>query len=103
MNFGLSAQDIGLIKGVLENHPEITSVKIFGSRAMGNYRANSDIDMALWGDIGFDNLSSIKDDLESLPLPYKFDVVDYEAITHLPFKDHIDEHGRDFYINDVIQ
>lgn len=46
-HLGLTQQEQDLICGVLRAHPEIAEAKIFGSRAKGNSRPNSDIDLAL--------------------------------------------------------
>ena len=44
INTGLKAEDIEAIKRVMQQHPGIISVVLYGSRAKGNYRNNSDID-----------------------------------------------------------
>ena len=44
-NFGLSEKTIEIIKKLLSNYPQIKKVKIFGSRAKGNYKPSSDIDI----------------------------------------------------------
>lgn len=95
--FGLNETDRKLIAGVFERHPNIANVQIFGSRAMGNFRPNSDIDIALWGQINHQHLGKIIADLDDLPLPYQFDVVLYDDIKNNDFKKHIDEFGIDFY------
>lgn len=96
--FGLSDEDIALIRGVFERHPSVGKIRVFGSRAMGNFRPNSDIDLALSGRIDPDELATVLDELEALPLPYKFDVAIYGDISHAPFREHIDRYGKDFPI-----
>ena len=96
-NFGLRAEERELICGVLKNHTEVTSAKIFGSRAKGNFRHNSDIDLALSGDIPFLNIARIAGELDDLPLPYKFDIQAYDSVRHTPLLDHIDRVGMLFY------
>ena len=49
--FGLTDSERGLVCDVLRRHEEVTAAKIFGSRAKGNFEPNSDIDLALWGNI----------------------------------------------------
>ncbi|MCW0484384.1 nucleotidyltransferase domain-containing protein [Gaoshiqia sediminis] len=49
MKFGLSETTISLLCSVFENYPEIEEVIIYGSRAKGNYREGSDIDITLKG------------------------------------------------------
>jgi predicted nucleotidyltransferase len=95
--FGLSDSEQELICGVLRRHDEVTEVKIFGSRAKGNFEPNSDIDLALWGNISLPVLATIAGELDELPLPYTFDVQVYETIRHQPLREHIDRAGRNFY------
>jgi len=46
--FGLKEEIIEEIKGILKRHREITGALIFGSRARGDYKYNSDIDIAVY-------------------------------------------------------
>lgn len=47
--FGLSNTVISEICNVFKMYPDIEEVLIFGSRAKGNYRTGSDIDLAAKG------------------------------------------------------
>ncbi len=96
--FGLTDSEQELIRGVLRRHEEVTEAKIFGSRAKGNSQPNSDIDLALWGNLLISVLSTIVGELDELPLPYTFDVLAYVAIRHQPLREHIDRVGRCFYV-----
>ena len=71
--FGLSEQVLSQIKEVIQKYDY--KFVIFGSRAKGNFKDNSDIDIAVWGDIDFDEKVKIKDELTSLNIPYFIDVV----------------------------
>ena len=93
-NFGLSQRTINEIKTYFENKSEIEKAVIFGSRAKGNYTTGSDIDFALWTN---GNISQILSDLEDLPTPYKFDIVDYKNLTNEKLKNNIDNNGILFY------
>jgi uncharacterized protein len=98
--YGLTDAEQELICGVLRRHSEVAEAKIFGSRAKGNFRPNSDIDLALWGNLSFSTLAAIAGELDELPLPHTFDVQAYDAIGHAPLREHIDRVGRDFYLRD---
>lgn len=98
MNFGLSNRDIHLIKTVFIANRAIKQVKIYGSRAMGNYRKGSDIDLAFYTDDEHDTSAAIKEALELLPTPYLFDVTHYNTLTHQGLKQHIDDYGKLIYI-----
>ncbi|MCL2445210.1 MAG: nucleotidyltransferase domain-containing protein [Oscillospiraceae bacterium] len=90
MKFGLSCAQIELICTTL-NQAGVCKAVVFGSRAKGTWRNNSDIDLAVWGNKL--NLGKLKDDLEELPMPYSFDVVQYTHITHAALREHIDNVG----------
>lgn len=47
--FGLKDDLILKFREVFAKYPEIDQVLIYGSRAMGNYRSGSDIDLVLVG------------------------------------------------------
>jgi predicted nucleotidyltransferase len=89
--------------GLSEKHTEmiIHTLKVggaqkavlFGSRAKGGWRGNSDIDIAVFGD-GL-NLGALYSRLDELPMPYKFDVVAYDAVKHAPLREHIDRVGKE--------
>jgi len=96
MKFGLGTADIKQITAVLIVFPEIQQALIFGSRAMGNYKNGSDVDLALKGeDITHEIISAVKYRLnEETTLPYFFDVVHYETLKNEDLKSHIDEFGK---------
>lgn len=95
MKFGLRKDDLDYILKAIVKLPEIEKAVIFGSRAKGNYKPGSDIDLAIYGDkITFDTISALKTMLEEEgPLPYFFDVVDYTHLSHKELKEHIDRVG----------
>lgn len=95
--FGLTDSEQEKICDVLRHHNEVTEAKIFGSRAKGNFQPNSDIDLALWGNIPFSTLATIAGELDELSMPYTFDVQAYDAIRHRPLREHIDRAGLNFY------
>ena len=95
--FGLGPQGLNLVREVFARHSEVSEVKVFGSRAMDRFEPGSDVDLAVWGDINLDLIARIAAELDQLPLPYKFDVQAYDAIQHLPLKEHIDRIGRTLF------
>jgi uncharacterized protein len=64
-----------LVRGVLARHARIQTAMLFGSRAKGTHTENSDIDLALTGDVDSLYAESIAAELEELPLACKFDVL----------------------------
>lgn len=96
--FGLSEKSFELIKETLTRFDEVHEAIIFGSRAMGNYKKGSDVDIALKGNLKEDTLLKISVILDQeLPLPYFFDIVDYDSLANQGLKTHIDEDGILFF------
>lgn len=95
MKFGLRESDLAYINEVLNKYDVIDKTVIFGSRAKGNYKPGSDIDLALSGNhINFDTVAKVKYELEEKGgLPYFVDVVDYSHLNHEGLKEHIDRVG----------
>ncbi|MBZ4687965.1 MAG: polymerase subunit beta [Clostridiales bacterium] len=100
MRFGISQKSFDLIIEALSGWTEIEKAVIFGSRAIGNYKKGSDIDLAIYGaQITAHTVNALSVMLnEELPLPYYFDVVHYESLKHEPLKVHIDTHGKLLYL-----
>lgn len=98
MNFGLKVKDIDNIKKVFANYNDVNKVIIYGSRAMGNYRNNSDIDLVMFGNnLNLSVLSKIETDLDDLLLPYKIDLSIFAYIDNKDLIDHIKQNGIVFY------
>jgi len=97
--FGLSTEDLNYIVLILKQIPQIEKAIIFGSRAQGNYKKGSDVDIAIVGEkIDFNIVAHLHSRLEEQsPMPYFFDIVDYTHLQHLKLKQHIDEIGKVFY------
>ncbi|GAA0463670.1 nucleotidyltransferase domain-containing protein [Alkalibacillus silvisoli] len=95
MNFGLKNEDLNEINNLLSRYPEVEKVIVFGSRAMGNYKKGSDVDLAIMGkEITQETLNQINFWLnEESSMPYFFDVIQYEQISNDSLKQHIDESG----------
>lgn len=98
--FGLSEKTTNILKEFFKKFPQIKEVKIYGSRAKGNFKKGSDIDFALYGDIDFRLESKISYEIDELPTPYKYDITPYETLNHEGLKDHIDRVGKTFYVKE---
>ena len=97
--FGLIERDIEYIVKAMKKFNEIEKAIVFGSRAIGNYKKGSDVDIAIIGD-GIDSKTVYKlDDYlnEVYPLPYFFDILQYNCITNENLKKHIDNEGKIIY------
>ena len=94
-DFGLSARVRGLICGVLETHPGVDKAIVYGSRAKGNYRTGSDIDLTLDApQLTFSELLRIDSELDDLMLPYSFDLSLLKQIENPGLLNHIAKVGK---------
>ena len=94
---GLSRRETDLICGVLCRHPEITAAMLYGSRAKGTHRPESDVDLAIQGDVDQLRAESIAAEMDDLPLPYRFDVQAYATIQSAALRDNIKHTGLVIY------
>jgi predicted nucleotidyltransferase len=95
---GLDARARSLVHAVLARHPEVSEARIFGSRALERHRPESDVDLALYGDVDDVLANRIAGELDELPLPYAFDVCAYSQLRHSPLREHIDRVGRRLFV-----
>ena len=95
MTGGLSDKHWQQILKVITKHPNIHEIILYGSRAMGNFREGSDIDLALKGDnITSKQLTQIGLDYENLYFPWRLDMTLYEEITNDQLREHINRVGK---------
>jgi predicted nucleotidyltransferase len=94
---GLIPHELRLVADVFQRHPEVRSVKLFGSRAKGTNAPYSDVDLAVWGDVDAIRAESIAAELDELPLPYRFEVMPFESIKLRSLREHIERVGITIY------
>jgi len=96
---GLYKPDMEAIVAVLSQEPKVDQALIFGSRAKGNFKNGSDIDLALKGEkLDFNTVSQISYRLnEETAMPYRFDVLNYHGIQEPSLLEHIDMVGIELY------
>lgn len=96
--FGLKKETIQSINSVFENHPNIEKSILYGSRAKGNFKTGSDIDLTLFGKkLTLSELLKIENELDDLMLPYKIDLSIFHKIENENLADHIRRIGKEFY------
>ena len=95
MPYGLQDRDMMHILDAIRSFPEISQVVLFGSRAKGNHKPASDVDLAIKGaSVTYETAVKLADILnEEKPLPYFFDVIHYEGISDPRLIEHIDRAG----------
>jgi len=97
MEFGLKDKVLEKITAVFESVSGIEEAIIYGSRALGNFREGSDIDMTLKGEITFNELIQIEKELGEKMLPYTFDISVYHRLSNQDLIAHIDRVGKQLY------
>ncbi|GHU40747.1 hypothetical protein FACS1894111_01890 [Clostridia bacterium] len=96
-DFGLRKEVTEQIIAVLSRYPQIERGVIFGSRAKGNYKQYSDIDLCLFGEIDVWKAEEVRMDLEELDVIYTFDVLAFETISNEALREHIETVGIEIY------
>ncbi len=99
LNHGIPEKDfIRIIDKITEN-AKVRKIILFGSRAKGNYRNGSDIDLAINAPgINMAELNEIKANIEDLNFPYFIDIIDIKNIVNQDLIDHIRRIGKDVYL-----
>ncbi len=101
--FGLPREVTLRIREVFSRFPLLEKAILYGSRAKGNYRPGSDIDLTLDVDTNHDKkqieklLYGIDLALDDLELPWSFDISLHHQIDNPNLLDHIQRVGVEFY------
>lgn len=91
--YGISSQQWKIIYSIFLRHQDVVSwIKLFGSRARGDNKATSDVDLAVLTDAGA--VLSLTEDFEKSNLPYTFDIIDYNRQANVNLKNEIDKDGK---------
>ena len=99
MQYGLQEITLKTLSSVFRKYPGIKQAILYGSRAKGNYKNGSDIDMSLITDNTFtrNDLLRIGSDFDDSDMPYFVDVSIYNKISNPNLKAHIDRVGKVLY------
>jgi len=99
MKFGLNESTIERIHAVFVKYPQVEKAVLYGSRAKGNYRNGSDIDLTLFGsaDLTLEALHKIMGEIDGLLLPYTMDLSIFNQISDRDVIEHIQRVGVPFY------
>ena len=101
LQFGLSANTVGKLHSVLAKHPNVERAVVYGSRAKGNFRNGSDIDLSLSAapgtQIDHRELGLILDEIDDLLLPYTVDICVFEQLNNPALREHIERVGKVLY------
>ncbi len=92
--FGLDPEVISKILKVLYSNSKVDQVILYGSRAKGNFKKGSDIDLTLKGEeVNSHLVFNLETQLDDLMLPYLIDLSAYGEINNPSLIEHIDRVG----------
>jgi predicted nucleotidyltransferase len=99
MKYGLKDATIRKIRTIFARYPQVEKAVLYGSRAKGNHKNGSDIDLTLYGnkDLTLNVLNKITDELDDLLLPYTIDLSIFRDISDTDVIEHIKRVGVIFY------
>ena len=99
--YGLDEKIIKDLKEIFSRNESIDKVILYGSRAKGNYRKGSDVDLVLSGNgLNLKTIYSIREEIDCLNLPYEFDLSIFNKINNPELLEHIQRVGIIFYQRD---
>jgi predicted nucleotidyltransferase len=97
VNHGLPDSTIQALGAVFSRHPGIRQALLYGSRAKGNFRPGSDIDLTLIAPhMDLAELLRIETEIEELLLPYRVDLSLLHRIENPDLLEHIRRAGVAF-------
>lgn len=98
MKYGLTDTAWEKLQNLFALHDKIRQVILYGSRAKGNYKPFSDVDIVLFGDnLSQQDLNRIVLEVDDLLLPYQFDISIFQNLTNPELIDHIRRRGIVIY------
>lgn len=98
MPYGLRDEQLADIIKVIASDRKVVEAVLFGSRAKGNFKPGSDIDIALKGStLKLTDILKLKNKLDNLNLPYLIDFIIYEQVKDNAVIEHINRAGISIY------
>ncbi|SMO94845.1 nucleotidyltransferase domain-containing protein [Gracilimonas mengyeensis] len=96
--YGLKESVWEQIFGCFEKHEAIQEVILYGSRAKGNFKPASDIDLVIRGnDMSERELTKVENELDDLLLPWKIDLSLFHHLQNEELIKHIKRGGKSIY------
>ncbi len=98
--FGLKEGIVESIVNIIKQYKEIDRASIFGSRARGDFKHGSDIDLVLYGDLVTNTINTkIFYEIEKLYIPFKIDLINFNTLKdNNKLKNNIKKEGVDIYV-----
>ena len=97
-DFGLEASEMDKIIKSIASIEGVDKAVLFGSRAKGNYKLYSDVDISLVGkSLTYSDILRLHSIIDDLLLPYEIDLNIFDLIQNENLKEHILRCGRVIY------
>ena len=98
MIYGLDNSVVQKIQQVFAGFPQINEGILYGSRAKGNYKPGSDIDLTVKGEnLTLSVMNQVGLNIDDLMLPYIVDISVFSHIKNPDLLEHIHRIGITFY------
>ena len=103
MKYGLTLEEYESIINVFRTSPEVEKAILFGSRAKGNFKNGSDIDIVVDGkNISFDDFLNLQIKLDALDILQKIDLIKFRSIENTDFIEHLQRLGITNYQSTLV-
>ena len=100
----LTEREVQIVERVLKPFADrIDRVAVFGSRALGNARPASDIDLVLYGSLSEAEVARLWTLFDESALAVTVDVVDYPRLVPSSFKRHIDAVAKTLFTQEQLK
>ncbi len=95
---GLKDKYRDAIVTILSSNNRVERAVLFGSRAMGNYKKTSDVDLALFGDqLTIADLARLSDTIDQLTMAQRVDLLLHSSTSNKALLEQIEKHGVEWY------
>jgi len=96
--FGLEQHILDRIVNVLATHPLVERAVVYGSRATGNFKPQSDIDLAIYSsEMSDKEFARLRFEIQELPIVFKLDVVRFDTLGDIGLKRKVFQEGKTIY------
>lgn len=98
MPYGLTDKEIQKLQELFAVNDRIEQVILYGSRAKGNYKPFSDVNITLVGSgLSRTDVNALHAAIDESTLPYKFDISLFASLKNKELVDHVRRRGVCLY------
>ncbi len=96
--YGIPEDRLAKLLGVISRESRVEAIVLYGSRAKGNFRDGSDIDLCLDApELDYSALMRLEDEIDDLLLPWKIDLAVRQRIDNPQLISHIERVGKTLF------